>query len=277
MAELRIDELNINQPFKERSEPYAKYFGIMRLSKRQIRERILLAEELEDIFFEFLLLMEILHDNGRGYEQAQEQLETQYRDKMFEVLPEYDGDFIRDYAAAYAVNAVDTTARHIENLTKPVNIDVSSSGKPKVKAAGLSKKQAEKIRREVEGEVGDTLSPKTPIATEQEAENQPESNQADSWYISIDRAKFNAENEANTVLNRDDFLKAKEAGYTRKRWLTEHDNRVRPTHQEVEGVTVPIDGVFIVGDSVFGYPRDLTYSPNPSEVINCRCACSYLR
>ena len=270
MAELKIDELNINQPFKNRSEPYEQYFDVMAISKRQKRERILLAEELEDIFFEFLLLMELLHEYKKGYEQAQEQLEIQYRDKMFEILPEYDGDFIRDYAAAYAVNAVETTAKHIE---KPVDV-VSVSPK---KTKNIGKKQAQKIQKEVKESVGDIVVPKIPVVASLEAENQPESSQADSWYISLDRAKFNAENEANTILNRSDFLKAKEAGYTRKRWLTEHDNRVRPTHAEIEGLTIPIDEYFVVGDSIMSYAHDVSHGASVNELANCRCATVYLR
>ena len=273
MAELKIDELNINQPFKNRSEPYEQYFDVMAISKRQKRERILLAEELEDIFFEFLLLMELLHEYKQGYKQAQEQLEIQYRDKMFEILPEYDGDFIRDYAAAYAVNAVETTAKHIEKLTKPVSGSVNDTRKVDLK----DKKTVKKIQQEVEREVKDMVASKTTTASVFNAAIQPESSQADSWYISLDRAKFNAENEANTILNRSDFLKAKEAGYTRKRWLTEHDNRVRPTHAEIEGLTIPIDEYFVVGDSIMSYAHDVSHGASVNELANCRCATVYLR
>lgn len=257
MAELNIDELNINQPYKDRSEPYEQYFDVMAITKRQKRERILLAEELEDIFFEFLIFMELLSRYGRSYEQAQERLELQYKEKMFEYLPLSDSDFVNAYAAAYAVNAVETTAKHLGRKARPI--------------------RAGNVMGKILADLDRIIPVEIPTDSLSEAENQAESNQADSWYTSLDRAKFNAENEANTVLNRSDYLNAVEAGYSRKRWLTEHDSRVRPTHQEVEGVTIPIDSVFVVGNSVFGYPRDMTYSPEPNEYISCRCSIQYLR
>ena len=249
---LNIDELNINQ----RSEPYDKYFGIMRLSKRQIRERILFAEDFEDIFFEFLMYMVVLNEYGKAFTPAQEQLQERYRDKMFEYLPESDGDFIRDYAATFAVNAVDVTARHIKNLS-----------------FGSLASEARKIRDRVVAESGEILSSEQTIEQLEIDENQPETN----WYVSLDRAKFNAENEANTALNRSDYLNAKEAGYSRKRWLTMADEKVRGTHREVNGITIPIDGIFVVGDSLFDYPKSLRYNPNPNEYINCRCSVQYIK
>lgn len=254
---LNIDELNINKPYKDRSEPYEQYFGIMALSKRQIRERILLAEDLEDIFMEFLMLMSVLHDYGLGYNLAQEQLETQYRDKMFEWLPVEDSPFIYEYAAAYAVNAVETTVKHF----------------PESGGLVANKRTAKKIKDKVEQSL-----PSFPTSVSLRIDEiQPEETQPDNWYLSVDRAKFNAENEANTVLNRGDYLKAVEAGYNFKRWITEADERVRPTHQEVEGVTIPIDGIFVVGDSLFDYPKSLKFSPSPSEYVNCRCVTEYLK
>lgn len=246
---LKNDELNINQPYKERSEPYDKFFGIMALSKRQIWERILFAEDFEDIFFEFLMFMTVLNDLGMDYQRAQDQLQERYRDKMFEYLPVTDSDFINQYAAEFASNAVETTAKHIKDIHRDYSED---------------------IQRKI---VSDTdILVKAII--EQSQEDQLKD---DNWYVSLDRAKYNAENEANTILNRSDFIEAREAGYKLKRWLTEHDDRVRFTHSMVEGITIPIDSLFVVGDSVFSYPRDMTYSPNPNEYIGCRCSVEYLR
>ncbi len=255
-----IDELNINKPYKDRSEPYEQYFGVMDLSKRQIRERILLAEDLEDIFFEFYMFMLVLHDYGIGYDLAQAQLEEQYRDKMYEYLPN-DGDFILWYAAAYAANAVDTTAKHLDKLGR----------------GEISPAKARQIQSKVEKGMDVILpSETTTIQLETEPESF-ESSQADSWYVSIDRAKFNAENEANTVLNKADYNRAVNAGYIRKRWLTMADEKVRATHREVNGVTIPIDGVFVVGDSLFDFPKSLKYNPSPDEYVNCRCGIMYLK
>jgi len=95
------------------------------------------------------------------------------------------------------------------------------------------------------------------------------------YWTSINRAQIIAENEANAFENYNEYKQAKTRGYTKKRWLTELDDRVRTTHTLVEGKTVDIDGLFLVGDSYMRFPHDMEYDPDPNEVINCRCSCVY--
>lgn len=102
-----------------------------------------------------------------------------------------------------------------------------------------------------------------------------ESTESDYW-LSYDRAENIAKSEANTFLNYTDYTEAKERGATKKRWLTMLDDKVRQTHSEVEGQTIGIDELFTVGDSLMKFPHDLSESPNPSEVIGCRCAVEYI-
>ena len=54
-----------------------------------------------------------------------------------------------------------------------------------------------------------------------------------------------------------------------KTWVTMADDRVRETHQSIEGVTIPIDKRFytIDGDSA-RYPGDFSL---PQNVVGCRC------
>jgi hypothetical protein len=54
-----------------------------------------------------------------------------------------------------------------------------------------------------------------------------------------------------------------------KRWRSEHDSRVRPTHSAIDGVTLPLYQAFNVG----GYPMLFPGDPmGPAdEVVNCRC------
>lgn len=97
---------------------------------------------------------------------------------------------------------------------------------------------------------------------------------ADYW-LSISRAINIAQNEANTFLNYTDFLEAKDKGRTTKTWLAMPDNKVRETHLEAEGQTVGIDEYFQVGNSQMRFPHDWEMSPDPNEIINCRCAVEY--
>lgn len=102
-------------------------------------------------------------------------------------------------------------------------------------------------------------------------------NIVDPWYLSEDRAMFNAENEANTVLNRSDFLNAVLSGKRHKKWIDIRDKRERKTHLKVGCKVIPIGEPFEVGNDLMMYPKDLTYDPSASEVVNCRCSVLYLR
>ena len=98
----------------------------------------------------------------------------------------------------------------------------------------------------------------------------------DSYYLSNDRAKYIAENEANTVQNGVDFGTAVAKGKTQKTWHTMEDRHVRPTHADVDNVTIPINEPFHVGSSLMMYPKDAdTFGASPEEYVNCRCTVTY--
>ena len=80
---------------------------------------------------------------------------------------------------------------------------------------------------------------------------------------------------ATTTANFDDMSKAVDKGKTRKTWITEAEDRVRKTHDEVHGVEMPINQPFLVGNSYLLFPGDLTYDPEEKEVANCRCHAEY--
>ena len=54
-----------------------------------------------------------------------------------------------------------------------------------------------------------------------------------------------------------------------KRWRTEHDDRVRQAHRNVDGVTLPLYQPFNVGGFPLLFPGD-PMGP-ADEVVNCRC------
>ena len=98
-----------------------------------------------------------------------------------------------------------------------------------------------------------------------------------AWMLSADRARFNAENEANNVLNYGEYTDAVDDGYTTKTWHTELDERVRPTHEPLEGVTIPIADLFQVGNAYMRFAKDELAADFPEEIVNCRCTVSYGR
>lgn len=101
------------------------------------------------------------------------------------------------------------------------------------------------------------------------------------YWVSGDRAMFVAENEANTIYNTSDYNKALIDGKNYKVWQVYPDNRVRQTHIDVYGVTIPIDAYFDVGMARMLYPKDVTSefstgAEHPEETIGCRCSISYI-
>ena len=96
------------------------------------------------------------------------------------------------------------------------------------------------------------------------------------WYTSSDRALYNAENGANDVLNYTEYKEAIEEGKTHKKWITEHDNKVRETHREVHNLVIPIEEYFRVGSAQMRFPKDYEKAiAFPEELVNCRCSIVY--
>lgn len=100
--------------------------------------------------------------------------------------------------------------------------------------------------------------------------------QGEEYFTSVERAANVAANESNSVINHVELQQAIEDGYTKKQWHTELDDKVRPTHQEMEGMTIPIDEPFVVGMSLMMMPHDISMGADPQEIVNCRCSLSYL-
>lgn len=78
-----------------------------------------------------------------------------------------------------------------------------------------------------------------------------------------------AETETHRIANTAALDTAKKAGATRKTWVTMLDDRVRETHDYLEGVSVGIDDEFITFDG------DRAYAPGlftlPENNVRCRC------
>lgn len=97
----------------------------------------------------------------------------------------------------------------------------------------------------------------------------------DGWYTSNDRAMLVAENESNTSWNYDEYRTAVKSGKTKKKWIAMQDKRVRHTHRQLSGKTIPIESIFLVGNSEMYFPKDETFSPETCETANCRCSIKY--
>lgn len=94
------------------------------------------------------------------------------------------------------------------------------------------------------------------------------------YYFSKDRARAIAENESNSIWNHTEYEDAvKNKKY--KTWRTVMDNRVRDTHVEMNGVTIPINDVFHLQGGDCYYPRSDELGMDESEIANCRCVLTF--
>lgn len=99
----------------------------------------------------------------------------------------------------------------------------------------------------------------------------------EEYFTSRERAILLAENEANTSLNYGQYTDALKKGYKKKIWISERDKRVRVTHKEVDGMELPIERAFLVGDSLMNFPKDTSMGVSNKEIIACRCTVKYLK
>lgn len=94
------------------------------------------------------------------------------------------------------------------------------------------------------------------------------------YYYSKDRARLISENEANTIYNYDEYEDAIER-YSLKKWNTIIDGRERDSHNEMNGVTIPIDELFELRGGLMAFPRDDEYDASEDEIAGCRCSLSF--
>lgn len=97
-----------------------------------------------------------------------------------------------------------------------------------------------------------------------------------NYALSIERATNVAENEANAILNGEEYSNAVKNGCTKKRWKSYRDEKVRADHADVDGQVVEINRPFHVGEYMMMYPKDDSLGAGLEEIVNCRCSVEYL-
>lgn len=98
---------------------------------------------------------------------------------------------------------------------------------------------------------------------------------AGEYYISDERATISAMNEANTVVGYAEYAENVRQGKLFKVWETMKDTKVRESHRELEGMMIPIDEYFYVGNSMLQFPRDVVNCTDIRDIAGCRCVLSY--
>lgn len=97
------------------------------------------------------------------------------------------------------------------------------------------------------------------------------------YRTSIDRAMNIAENEANSILNNEEYRSAIKNGCTKKKWISFGDERVRTDHADVDGEVVDIYKPFHVVGYLMMFPKDDSLGAGLEEIVNCRCSVEYLQ
>lgn len=201
----------------KRSESFDDFFAPMKITDEQKRERIRLAEALEE---EFLYMFSYMF---YAYPILNEQMINDLRDGYIRQLEELGivamvaDDIARrnnpyyQQAEKFAIDCIDATRRHKE----------------------------------------------------------------DPYYYSEDRARLCAEDQSNFIYDIKEYSDALENGYTHKTWETVGDNRVRASHVEVEGETIPIEEPFVLGGGLMMHPHDDSLGVDENELIACRCSLSF--
>ena len=89
--------------------------------------------------------------------------------------------------------------------------------------------------------------------------------------LSPERALEIALNETNWIYNYIQHQNLVNSGQITHTWLSQEDERVRPTHALADGQTVPINQPFIVGGYRLMFPGDDSLGADIKETILCRC------
>lgn len=90
-----------------------------------------------------------------------------------------------------------------------------------------------------------------------------------------DRSDLIGNNESLFINNYSGFYSAIQGDKENKTWRTCEDDRVRMTHNIVDGETMPIERAFEVGGYYLMFPMDDSMGAPIEETINCRCWLEY--
>lgn len=218
-----------------------EYYDIMDISNEQKLERVELATELFDIFLFLFTYVEAQIQATVSVEIDKETIYEMFDRRYAEACEEYGIDInkhpeIRSHITMVSKEMVDSTLEEREK--KKNSIKGVDSSPHNISQTDIPREKNEKKIQE--------------------------------------RALSVAENESNSVFNRVEYDDAVDSGkYTYKTWITEMDNKVRHTHREVEGMRIPIEEPFIVGDSQMMFAHDSSLGASAEELVNCRCSTLY--
>ena len=223
------------------------YYAVMLITEPQKARRILLAEELENWFMD-------LFD-----EEFEDILEGTFKDNQYVYMNKIVDKYI-EITGVDENNSDEFTRTVLDKAVKTAK-EIQDATWNNIVTIPLTKRQDEDT-------IADFILGGIAIGSALFA-----TDSARKW-LSRERANLIALNESNWKWNNEEFFEALGSKKT-KTWHTAPDERVRLTHMEVEGKTIPVDELFHVGSSLMLYPLDMSHGASLSEIANCRCSVSY--
>lgn len=95
------------------------------------------------------------------------------------------------------------------------------------------------------------------------------------YWVSDERATYEAVNEANEVFGIGEYQDAVESGMKYKTWRGMMDSRERKSHVKMEGKKIPIEDFFVLDKGIMLHPSDFEHCP--AESYGCRCVAKYTK
>lgn len=227
------------QTFDQLNNMSTEWFSKMDIPPKKKKKRVELSMLYADIFFMFFdyVIMGMLETEQQMVDWLDERLKA--------VASNYIGTddiaYINDWSRSEAEQIADTTIRHkAEGLKESATI------------SGTSEKTSTVTPMFDFEEFGVSIS-------------------QDEYWTSDIRGLLLGIECASSVANYYELYDALERGMTNKVWMSEGDEKVRKTHQEVDHVDIPITDLFVVGNSHLLFPADIAHGAEMKEVCSCRC------
>lgn len=243
------------QNFDQLNSISTKWYSKMRIPPEKKKERVDLSLLFGDIFGLFFDLFDDykLRDVNDLEDLLCDWLEKRLSIAASNYIGVDDLAYVNDWSRDEAKKVVDITIKHASEET------IKSEGNMPVS------------EKEPTPE-GKTEEVKT-ITFEEFDVSIPE----EDYWTSDTRAILLGIECASSVANFYELYDALNQGMTNKVWITEADDKVRPTHNEVDHVDIPIRDLFIVGNSHLLFPGDVQNGAEEQEVANCRCHVEYYK
>ncbi len=216
-----------------------KFFDEMNLLRSEKEERLKLSRKIKDKVAEFFArqLIDILLGSFLHAIMSQE-----YRDELLDLYVAMVGEALEDITTDREVIAkAERFANYIEETTEKAYLNASGNGRFE-----LSRQQGVKMFEE---DLPDVIK----------------------RVLSEERALEIALNETNWIYNYITHQNLVASGQLTHTWVSQEDERVRPTHAMADGQTVPINQPFIVGGYQLLFPGDDSLGADIKETILCRC------